>query len=92
MLELRKNRKDFLRTVFSDSLYGISSLSKREIELVLHSREITNRQDLAKIMKVRPATIDTYYKRVIEKLGLNDRKEVVMFASEFSDEIIKNSK
>lgn len=91
MKDLRKNRKQFLSSVFSDSLHGISSLSHKETELVLLSKEITNRKELAKIMNVLPSTIDTYFKRIINKLALRDRKEVAMFSLEFSDEIRKNT-
>lgn len=89
MKRLRKKRKQFLLSFFADSLYGVSSLSKREIYLLLLTKETTNKKELAKIMNVLPSTIDTYYKRIIEKLALKDRKEITMFASEFYDEILK---
>lgn len=91
MEELRKKRKQFLRTIFSDSLYGISSLSQREIDLVLLTKKTNNRQELSEIMNVQPSTIDTYFKRIIDKLALKDRKEIAMFSYEFYDEIVKQS-
>lgn len=89
MKKLRKHRKEFMSTVFSDSLYGISSLSKRELELVLFSKQTTNKNELSEKMNTDPRTIDTYFQRVIKKLSLNDRKEVQHFCLEFYDEILK---
>lgn len=89
MKNLYKNRKQFIYNIFSDSLYGVSSLSEKQVHLVLLSKETTDRQKLATIMGVNPSTIDTYFKRIMQKLDLNDRKEIGMFANEFYDEIIK---
>ena len=74
---------------FSDSIYGISDLSAKELELTLLSKETTNRQELSKLMGNTPYTIDTYFKNITSKLKLNHRKDVAFFCAEFYDELIK---
>lgn len=87
MKRLRKKRNQFLREIFSESLYGISDLSPRERELTLLVSQTTDRQILAKAMHVKPYTIDSYFKNVLSKLNLKSRQELSMFSLEFEDEI-----
>ncbi|WP_299059163.1 response regulator transcription factor [uncultured Polaribacter sp.] len=89
MHKLYKSRNQFTRSIFSDSIYGISDLSKKELELTLLSKDTTNRQELSKIMGNTPYTIDTYFKSITSKLKLNHRKDVAFFCAEFYDELIK---
>lgn len=86
---LTKKRRGFLKTIFADSFYGLSFLSDRELELALLSAKTTCRQELSKIMKVKPYTVDTYFKKALAKLNLKHRKELSLFALEFKDEILK---
>ena len=90
MKRLLKKRNEFLCTIFSESLYGISDLSPRERELTLLSAETTDRQLLAKKMNVKPYTIDTYFKYALSKLNLKHRQELSLFSLEFKDELLKN--
>lgn len=89
MRKLYKSRNQFTRSIFSDSIYGISDLSAKELELTLLSKETTNRQELSKLMGNTPYTIDTYFKSITSKLKLNHRKDVAFFCAEFYDELIK---
>lgn len=89
MRKLLKSRNQFTRSIFSDSIYGISDLSKKELELTLLSKETTNRQELSEITGNTPYTIDTYFKSITSKLKLNHRKDVAFFCTEFYDELMK---
>lgn len=91
MNKLYKSRNKFTRSIFSDSIYGLSDLSEKELELTLLSKETTNRQELSKIMGKKPYTIDSYFKSIASKLKLNHRKDIAFFCTEFYDEIIKQS-
>lgn len=84
---LLKKRNNFLSTIFAESLYGISSLSPREIELTLLSSTTTDRHKLAKMMNIKPSTIDTYFKDILKKLQLKHRQELSVFSLEFKEEI-----
>jgi len=89
MKRLYKKRNQFLKTIFSESLYGISDLSQREQELTLLAAKTTDRQELAKLMKVSPYTIDTYFKDILSKLQLKHRQELSLFSIEFKEELLK---
>lgn len=89
MKKLRKERNQKIGALYSDSLYGISSLSKRELQLVLACKNTTDRNILAEKMNIGTKAIDTYFQRIIKKLDLRDRKEVQHFCIEFYDEIEK---
>jgi DNA-binding NarL/FixJ family response regulator len=89
MRKLYKSRNKFTRSIFSDSIYGISDLSKKELELTLLSKATTDRQELSKLMGNTPYTIDTYFKNITSKLKLKHRKDVAFFCSEFYEELIK---
>jgi len=92
MKELLKKRSRYLRTLFADSLYGISNLSKRELALTLLARETLDKNDLAIKMKNSPSTIDSYFQHIIQKLSLKNRQEVALFSLEFYDELLKAEK
>lgn len=89
MKTILKKRYESLKSLFSDSLYGIINLSDNELELVIHSAKLTNRKELAERMSKSPYTIDSYYKSILDKLSLKSRIEVQLFANEFMDELIK---
>ncbi len=88
MKRLLKKRSNFLNTIFSESLYGISDLSPRERQLTLLSAKTTDRQELAKEMNVTPYTIDTYFKNTLSKLNLKHRQELALFSLEFKNELL----
>lgn len=89
MKRLMKKRNQFLGTIFSESLYGISDLSERERELTLLTSETTDRQILAKLMNVTPYTIDSYFKNILSKLNLKHRQELSLFSLEFKEDLLK---
>lgn len=89
MKNLLKKRNSFLRNVFTDSLYGISDLSKRELELTVLMKNSTDRNALAKTMGNTPSTIDSYIQNIITKLNLKNRQDVALFSLEFQDELLK---
>lgn len=92
MKDLLKKRKVFLNSVFADSLYGVSDLSNRELELTLLSKETTDRNVLAEKMGNTSSTIDSYFQHIISKLKLKNRAEVAMFSLEFHEELLKYRK
>ena len=89
MQKLLKSRNKFKRSIFSDSIYGISDLSPKELELTMLSKKTTDRQKLAKKMGNTPYTIDTYFKGIVGKLNLRNRQEVAFFSIEFHEELKK---
>jgi len=89
MKKLRKKKNVFYKNIFSNSLGGLSDLSKRELELVSLTSKSTDKFELSNYMGISPATVDTHIKNTLLKLQLNNRKELALFASEFSEEIEK---
>ncbi|TVZ56951.1 DNA-binding NarL/FixJ family response regulator [Lutibacter sp. Hel_I_33_5] len=86
---LLKKRNSVLLNLFNDSLYGISNLSKRELELTILLKDTTDRKELAKIMGNTPSTIDSYLQHIITKLNLKNRNDVALFSLEFQNELLK---
>lgn len=82
-------RKEHLQEMFKDSLYGLSLLSPKLIEVLQHLPQTTNRQELANILCISPYTVDTHIKQLREKLSLSCRKDLALFALEFKNEITK---
>lgn len=91
MYKLYESRDKFKRTFFSDSIYGISALSEKELKITILSKKTTDKYKLGLIMSVKPSTIDTYYKYICDKLNLKHRQEVAFFSKEFHTELIKQS-
>lgn len=87
MKRIFKRRYSDSETVFRDSLLGISSLSQRELELLIYYSKSAKRQDLATLMDISPATVDKHFKNIINKLNLQHRKELTLFYEEFQNEI-----
>ncbi len=84
---LKRKRYDLTEPEFADSLHGISSLSAREIELLLCSKKTVDRNVLARQMNISPYTVDSYFKAILQKLNLKSRKEAALFAREFENQI-----
>jgi two-component system capsular synthesis response regulator RcsB len=89
MCKLFKSRNQFTCSIFSDSIYGVSDLSEKELELVILTRETTDRQELALMMNNKPYTIDSHFKKITNKLNLKNRKEIAFFCVEFYTELLK---
>ncbi len=89
MKEILKKKNTFYHNIFAASLYGLSKLSARELELTLLSAKTTNKHKLAEIMQIHHTTIDTHFRNTLAKLALSNRKELSLFAKEFFTEIKK---
>lgn len=89
---LKKNRYEYIKSVFNTSFQGIFSLSPKEIELILYCTETTDRNALAEKMHIKPTTVDTHFNHISDKLKLSNRKEVALFGMEFKDELIHLTK
>jgi DNA-binding NarL/FixJ family response regulator len=89
MKELFKKRYEFTRSIFSDSINGVSDLSDKELELTVLTVETTDKNILGKKMGVKPSTIDSYFQKITEKLHLKHRQDVAFFSNEFEEELLK---
>lgn len=91
MKKLKCKRRQFLETLFAESLHGVYGLSEREKELTLLTAKTTDRNILSKKMNISPFTVDTYFKKILTKLNLKHRQELALFSLEFKDELMKSN-
>lgn len=89
MNTLLKKKDVFYRNIFAESLYGLSDLSERELQLTILSTKTTDKHELSKLMQIHHTTVDTHFKNTLAKLQLKNRKELALFAEEFKPEIQK---
>ena len=87
MERLKKRRNEYIKSVFSDSFLGLYSLSHRQIEIILNTIHTTEKKELAQIMNISPSTVDTHFRKILDKLNLTHRKEIALFAKEFKNEL-----
>lgn len=59
---------------------GLHSLSAREQEVLALTAEGFSSTEIGKRLFISPKTVDTYRGRIMQKLGLNHRSELVRFA------------
>lgn len=59
---------------------GLRDLSSREQEVLALTAEGFSSREIGKKLFISPKTVDTYRARIMEKLGLNHRSELVRFA------------
>jgi len=59
---------------------GVKDLSSREQEVLALTAEGFSSREIGKKLFISPKTVDTYRARIMEKLGLNHRSELVRFA------------
>jgi two-component system response regulator NreC len=59
---------------------ALSDLSPRERDVLALTAEGYSSREIGKKLFVSPKTVDTYRARIMEKLGLNHRSELVRFA------------
>ena len=59
---------------------GLRALSSREREVLALTAEGFSSREIGKKLFISPKTVDTYRARIMEKLGLNHRSELVRFA------------
>jgi two-component system response regulator NreC len=63
-----------------ESAAGLAELSAREREVMALTAEGFSSREIGEKLFVSPKTVDTYRARIMEKLGLNHRSELVRFA------------
>ncbi len=59
---------------------GLSELSSREREVLALTAEGFSSTEIGRKLFISPKTVDTYRSRIMQKLGLNHRSELVRFA------------
>jgi DNA-binding NarL/FixJ family response regulator len=59
---------------------GLKDLSTREQEVLALTAEGYSSREIGKKLFISPKTVDTYRSRIMDKLGLNHRSELVRFA------------
>jgi len=64
----------------SDDSAGLHDLSPREQEVLALTAEGFSSREIGKKLFISPKTVDTYRSRIMEKLGLSHRSELVRFA------------
>jgi DNA-binding NarL/FixJ family response regulator len=68
------------RNVPADGTAGVQDLSAREREVMALTAEGFSSREIGEKLFISPKTVDTYRSRIMEKLGLNHRSELVRFA------------
>jgi DNA-binding NarL/FixJ family response regulator len=68
------------RKTESDGEPGLKALSPREREVLALTAEGFSSREIGKQLFISPKTVDTYRARIMEKLGLNHRSELVRYA------------
>ena len=58
----------------------LDKLTEREREVLAHTVEGFSSSEIGKKLFISPKTVDTYRSRIMEKLGLHHRSELVRFA------------
>ena len=58
----------------------LAKLTDRELEVLSFTAEGFSAAEIGKKLFISPKTVDTYRSRIMEKLGLNHRSELVRFA------------
>jgi two-component system response regulator NreC len=64
----------------NEDLAGLHELSSREQEVLALTAEGFSSREIGKKLFISPKTVDTYRARIMDKLGLNHRSELVRFA------------
>ncbi len=64
----------------SDDDAGLHDLSTREQEVLALTAEGFSSREIGKKLFISPKTVDTYRSRIMDKLGLSHRSELVRFA------------
>jgi two-component system response regulator NreC len=64
----------------SDDSAGLHDLSVREQEVLALTAEGFSSREIGKKLFISPKTVDTYRSRIMDKLGLSHRSELVRFA------------
>jgi two-component system response regulator NreC len=68
------------RNAHPETTQGLQELSAREREVMALTAEGYSSREIGEKLFISPKTVDTYRARIMEKLGLNHRSELVRFA------------
>jgi DNA-binding NarL/FixJ family response regulator len=68
------------RQAAPETAQGLQELSAREREVMALTAEGYSSREIGEKLFISPKTVDTYRARIMEKLGLNHRSELVRFA------------
>jgi DNA-binding NarL/FixJ family response regulator len=68
------------RKTEADGEPSLKALSPREREVLALTAEGFSSREIGKQLFISPKTVDTYRARIMEKLGLNHRSELVRYA------------
>jgi len=68
------------KALATDEEAGLRDLSSREQEVLALTAEGFSSREIGKKLFISPKTVDTYRSRIMDKLGLNHRSELVRFA------------
>jgi two-component system response regulator NreC len=68
------------RNASPETAQGLQELSAREREVMALTAEGYSSREIGEKLFISPKTVDTYRARIMEKLGLNHRSELVRFA------------
>jgi DNA-binding NarL/FixJ family response regulator len=69
-----------VRKAGEDETPGLAALSPREREVLALTAEGFSSSEIGRKLYISPKTVDTYRSRIMEKLELNHRSELVRFA------------
>ncbi|MDX2360344.1 MAG: response regulator transcription factor [Crocinitomicaceae bacterium] len=95
MLRLKRKRHLFVTSKFNDSINSIANLSRRELEVCILLGTSNEVKDLPQLLvsynnkSVSAPSVETYIKRVKEKLEIKKRADLILFCHELIDELKK---
>ncbi len=72
--------KQYRHAPEDEAQVGLQKLSTREREVLALTAEGFSAREIGKKLFISPKTVDTYRARIMEKLGLNHRSQLVRFA------------
>jgi DNA-binding NarL/FixJ family response regulator len=91
---LKKNRYSIVEQKFKDTLQALYELSPRELQVALLASETTNSELIADSIStdenpVKSSSVETYIRRIMGKLTIHNRTDLVLFCAEFKTELQK---
>lgn len=91
---LKQKRFQIVQHKFKDSIDLLSQLSERELDVAILLAETLNLTLIAESLSsesgpVKPSSVDTYIKRIMLKLSIENRRDLAMICTEFKDQLEK---
>lgn len=72
--------KDFLKHDQPRNKDSVSSLTKREVEVLAHLADGSSNQEIALTLSISPKTVSRHRENIMKKLNLRNRTELVKYA------------